>query len=272
MILELDTQFISIVTQIVQTVLQNNNVLQGEWHLGKVESVVSNYALNVYVDGSLIPQVIPCNPNIRFIPNDEVWVHYVNGDSKNKFIPYKRATGTEATDGGSAGAPLGDMLKSTYDSNNSGIVDNAEAVNGKAVNDSQTTLNNLWTASKINDVVNALKTSFDANGNGIVDNAEAVNGKNVDDNQATTGNLWTASKIQTEITNAIPQTTSDTNYVYTQSVPASSWVVTHNLGKYVSATIVDSGGSVVLGEITYNSINQVTITFSGSFSGKAYFN
>jgi len=61
-------------------------------------------------------------------------------------------------------------------------------------------------------------------------------------------------------------------YVHTQGSPSSSWSVTHNMNKYPSVTVIDSSSNEVEGEVTYNSLNSVTITFSGSFSGTAYFN
>jgi len=66
--------------------------------------------------------------------------------------------------------------------------------------------------------------------------------------------------------------TTDANYVHTQGSPASQWVVTHSLGKKCSVTVIDSANEVVVGQVTYNSDNQVTLDFDGSFSGKAFFN
>lgn len=75
---------------------------------------------------------------------------------------------------------------------------------------------------------------------------------------------------QQKLTNNIY--TTDANYVHSQGVPAAQWVITHNLGKKTSVTVVDSADQVVIGQVTYNSVNQVTLDFQGSFSGKAYFN
>jgi hypothetical protein len=61
-------------------------------------------------------------------------------------------------------------------------------------------------------------------------------------------------------------------YVHVQGSPSSSWSVTHNMNKYPSVTVIDSANNEVEGEVTYNSLNSVTITFSGTFSGTAYFN
>jgi hypothetical protein len=64
----------------------------------------------------------------------------------------------------------------------------------------------------------------------------------------------------------------DANYVHNQASASNTWTITHNLGKYPSVTIVDSGSNVQIGEILYNSLNQVTVTFAASFSGFAYLN
>jgi hypothetical protein len=65
---------------------------------------------------------------------------------------------------------------------------------------------------------------------------------------------------------------SDSFYQHNQMVPSSSWIVNHNLSKFPSVTIVDSAGTMVMGDVLYNSENQVTITFGAAFAGKAYFN
>lgn len=64
----------------------------------------------------------------------------------------------------------------------------------------------------------------------------------------------------------------DAFYEHDQSTSNNSWVVNHNLGKYPSATVIDTANSVVQGLVTYNSLNQLTITFNNPFSGKAYIN
>lgn len=61
-------------------------------------------------------------------------------------------------------------------------------------------------------------------------------------------------------------------YVHDQQQSSSSWVVNHNLNKFASVNIVDTANSEVIGEVTYNSANQLTITFSAPISGKAYIN
>lgn len=65
---------------------------------------------------------------------------------------------------------------------------------------------------------------------------------------------------------------NDKNFVYVQATSSNIWEITHNLNKYPAVTVVDSGGSVVVGEIVYIDENNVRITFTSAFSGKAYFN
>lgn len=64
----------------------------------------------------------------------------------------------------------------------------------------------------------------------------------------------------------------DKNFVHVQGSAASQWSITHNLNKYPSVSVVDSGNNTVIGDVEYASLNSVTIRFSASFSGKAFFN
>ena len=64
----------------------------------------------------------------------------------------------------------------------------------------------------------------------------------------------------------------DLNYVHDQFLPSAEWNITHNLGKYCSITTVDSAGSYVIGDISYVNINSAVVTFTTSFSGKAFCN
>ena len=64
----------------------------------------------------------------------------------------------------------------------------------------------------------------------------------------------------------------DKTFIYNQAISSDVWEIEHNLDKYPSVTVVDSGGSVVVGEIVYIDKNNVRITFTSAFSGKAYLN
>ena len=64
----------------------------------------------------------------------------------------------------------------------------------------------------------------------------------------------------------------DKTFAYNQAISSNVWEIKHDLDKYPAITVVDSGGSVVIGEIVYIDKNNVRITFTSAFSGKAYFN
>lgn len=64
----------------------------------------------------------------------------------------------------------------------------------------------------------------------------------------------------------------DKHFVFTQNVASDLWYVVHNLNKYPSVTVVDSGQNVVIGEVSYIDENTLQIEFTAPFSGKAYLN
>lgn len=65
---------------------------------------------------------------------------------------------------------------------------------------------------------------------------------------------------------------ADMNYIHEQGTAAASWSITHNLGKYPSVNVIDSGGSQVFGQVNYLNENEITIEFYSAFSGKAILN
>ena len=64
----------------------------------------------------------------------------------------------------------------------------------------------------------------------------------------------------------------DKHYTHNQSVASATWSVAHNLNKFPSTTVVLSTGQKGYGDITYVDANNLTITFTGAESGKAYIN
>ena len=69
-----------------------------------------------------------------------------------------------------------------------------------------------------------------------------------------------------------PSTSGDSSFAYTQVTPDTTWNITHNMGKFPSITVIDTLDSVVIGQYTYIDNNNVTLTFSAAFAGKAYLN
>ncbi len=64
----------------------------------------------------------------------------------------------------------------------------------------------------------------------------------------------------------------DKNFVYVQGSAAPVWTVVHNLGKYPAVAVIDSGGNKVNGDVSYDTLDQVTITFAIATGGKAVLN
>ena len=84
------------------------------------------------------------------------------------------------------------------------------------------------------------------------------------------------SKILTTDGNTIAWTNA--TWIHDQGAASATWTINHNLNRYPSVTVVDSGGNVVIGTIVYNTTNRLTITFftedddGAAFDGKAYLN
>lgn len=62
------------------------------------------------------------------------------------------------------------------------------------------------------------------------------------------------------------------SFIHIQGEASDVWMIEHNMGRYPSVTVVDSAGSAVFGDVTYTNENQLTVTFSVAFSGKAFLN
>lgn len=67
-----------------------------------------------------------------------------------------------------------------------------------------------------------------------------------------------------------PEAPSQLGFLYTQNTPSATWTISHNLTFHPNVTVVDSGGSVVEGEISYPNPATVLLTFAAAFSGTAY--
>jgi len=61
-------------------------------------------------------------------------------------------------------------------------------------------------------------------------------------------------------------------FIFTQAVAATVWNINHSLCKFPSVTVVDTGDTVVVGQVEYIDNENVRVTFNSAFSGKAYLN
>ena len=59
-------------------------------------------------------------------------------------------------------------------------------------------------------------------------------------------------------------------FIFEQATPASDWNIFHKLGRFPQVSVVDSSGRVVIGEVQYIDEQNVRVSFSGEFTGKAY--
>ena len=86
-----------------------------------------------------------------------------------------------------------------------------------------------------------------------------------------TSSGWPDAPFFTALTELnVNELTNNERYVHAQGAASSTWSVTHALGGSPSVTVVDSAGTVVYGEVRYNSTTSITILFSAPFSGYAY--
>lgn len=60
--------------------------------------------------------------------------------------------------------------------------------------------------------------------------------------------------------------------IYTQTTASDTWVYNHGLGKYPQVTIIDNNNVVMVGTVTYNDLNTITVTFTSEVTGKLILN
>jgi tartrate dehydratase beta subunit/fumarate hydratase class I family protein len=60
--------------------------------------------------------------------------------------------------------------------------------------------------------------------------------------------------------------------IFNQVSVSALWNIVHNLGKYPSIVVVDSGGTVIIPDVAYVDLNTITAGFGSPTSGKAYLN
>ena len=70
--------------------------------------------------------------------------------------------------------------------------------------------------------------------------------------------------------NATAGGSTASSYIYNQTVAASTWVITHNLGYNPNITILDGAGNTLEGQVSMTSLTTTTIVFSQAITGVAY--
>lgn len=61
-------------------------------------------------------------------------------------------------------------------------------------------------------------------------------------------------------------------YIHEQGTASATWNIQHNLNRYPAVSVVDSSGNEVIPEVTYSDSNNIVITMTSAFKGKAYLN
>ena len=64
----------------------------------------------------------------------------------------------------------------------------------------------------------------------------------------------------------------DKTFIFEQITPSATWNITHTLNKFPSVSVVDTAGTQVFTDVNYIDNNNITLTFSTGFAGKAFLN
>jgi hypothetical protein len=77
-------------------------------------------------------------------------------------------------------------------------------------------------------------------------------------------------EVEQIVSDSISNAIANARYTHSQGVPSTEWLIVHNLGWKPSATVIDSVGNEVCGDVKHDSITQLRISFTNAFSGNAY--
>lgn len=61
-------------------------------------------------------------------------------------------------------------------------------------------------------------------------------------------------------------------YIHEQGIASDEWIIQHNLGKFPSVTVVDSGNNVIVPDVQYINKNKCIVRMNGASKGRAYLN
>lgn len=84
-------------------------------------------------------------------------------------------------------------------------------------------------------------------------------------------NTWIWTGHSWDLKSVAAADLSNVAYTHVQTVPSDTWVIEHNLG-YVPGgiSIKDSADTICEGDVSFTSLDVLTLTFQGGFSGVAY--
>lgn len=67
-------------------------------------------------------------------------------------------------------------------------------------------------------------------------------------------------------------TVTSVTYIHEQGVASDEWVISHNLNKFPSVTLVDTAGTQFEGRVEYIDENNCIVYMNGATKGMAYLN
>ena len=80
-----------------------------------------------------------------------------------------------------------------------------------------------------------------------------------------------AAMLHRVMQSANPVTAKDERqFVFRQDDAKAVWVIAHDLDRYPSVRVVDSAGSVIPGNVAFDSTSHLTVTFPAAFCGRAF--
>lgn len=205
------------------------------------------------------------NSNIQITINsyDTIYIKHTHNGIERIYVWVGERSGKTYGDGSSNLATTNDFLElpngakmfSSTDFRIFDDVDSTKMVKVDVSNISSTTLRTLVIPDEDVDL-SKVNTSIQKDGSiPFIAPQKGVDAVNLDE-------LVTLSQLNSQGTN---------NYTHVQSISSTTWLITHNLGKYPSGVmVVDSAGSEVSGLVTMINTNEIKIEFNAPFTGKAY--
>lgn len=89
-------------------------------------------------------------------------------------------------------------------------------------------------------------------------------------NQITSTEVQSSSQVLiSEILIPGIQGPSGSGYIFTQSSPASIWIINHNLGFRPNVELYDSGSNEILAGVQHPSVNQTIVSVNPATAGFA---
>jgi len=136
-------------------------------------------------------------------------------------------------------------------------------------------LNSGYTNTNKGFIINDVSENAGSNNIYIVANGNTVNSASQVIINVNGGSAKCTPANNTEwfvVTEPVASSTSDKNYVFTQTTPSDTWTVNHNLDKRCSVQVVDDTYKEIIADITWVSNNTVTVEFNTATTGYVYCN